>query len=195
MKQQFKGRLLTRTKTVNNILRVYDKAKDFQENDWYKQANLFALNVSKMFNVPLIKVCGVIASLSPLKSWDVNKMITIQFFEGKRGLHTGKMIAKAESITELENADVVQISEILRGNKIVSFFLNIYDPSNQDVVTIDRHALCIAVGEILSDTEQRGLTKNQYDFFVQCYKMASIKRGVSPLMMQSVTWEQWRKQK
>lgn len=193
--QKFKGRELTKTKTVNNILRVYDSSDSFKLNDWYQQANDYAMSLSEKYGVDFLKVCGILAALSPLKSWDLNKKIAVEFLEGNYNIHTKSNVNKAKEIRSLKISDALQISEVLRGNKVTSFFLNIYEPSLQETVTIDRHALCIGVGEVLKESELRGLTETQYKFFVNCYKIAATKRNVKPLMMQSVTWEQWRKQK
>ena len=85
--------------------------------------------------------------------------------------------------------------DVLKGRKIVSFFLNILYPEQNTNVTIDRHALSVILGYSVDDTDYRGITAKQYDFFQKSYIIASNKVGIAPLEMQSVTWQIWRKEK
>jgi hypothetical protein len=178
--------------------------------NWYEEAHEFAKYLAREYlmeiestmsidayeavaNAALAKAAGIIASLSPLKTWTENKEIAELFLNHGRVKHTGMFKKKAQLIYD-SDGDVSTICEVLNGNKITSFFLNIYNPKEGSVVTIDRHALAIAVGEALP-TDQLKMTANQYEFFVNCYRIAAVKRGVLPLQMQSVTWVKWRELK
>ncbi len=197
MKQKFKGQTLTTTKVVNNILRVYDQSTN--NHNWYVEANTLAFELGKKYlpndteKVATAKVSGIIASLSPLKSWDENKKITITFLQGGKAKHTAVMVNKAKLILS-SNGDVDVIAEILNGNKITSFFLNILQPYTSQAVTIDRHAISIAVGESLTG-DQLQISTNQYKFFETCYRVAANKRNELPSQMQAVTWVKWRELK
>lgn len=191
MKQQFKGLNLTTTKCVNNILKVYNSSDKFISSNWYVEANLYASKLANEFNVLLSVACGVIAALSPLKSWNENKLIAYSFFKSGKGKHTKCFIDKALQI-KLSNGDVETIAMILNGNKVISFFINILEPNQENFVTIDRHALSIAIGRNILENEGRGITFKQYEFFVNCYRIAGLKAGISAVLMQSITWETWR---
>lgn len=197
--QKFKGRKLSHTSLVNNILKIYDDAPT--KKDWYVEANNFANYVwmkyyhknDEGYPVTMAKICGVIAALSPLKSWEENKRIAVKFITTGKCEHTGTMKDKAKRILE-SNGDQDVIAGILNGNKITAFFLNMVNPKTSNVVTIDRHAQDIALGEYLNDAS-RSMTSKQYEFFQHCYVIAANKRDVRPSMMQSVTWEHWRQLK
>ncbi len=189
MKQKFKGRTLTTIKTVNKIIKIF-KQSNLDGLNWYPEANEFAQILSNKFNVELIKVCGIISALSPLKSWDENKRIAESFLSTGKSYHTKVMTKKCNDILN-SNGTIEEITEILKGNKITSFFLNIYD-QNYNGVTIDRHAICLAVGEVLNDDSLQ-LSLNQYNFFVNCYRISAQKLGVQPHQVQAVTWVEWRK--
>jgi hypothetical protein len=191
MKQQFKGLSLTTTKCVNNILKVYNSSDKFISSNWYVEANSYAQTLAILFNVKLSVACGVIAALSPLKSWDENKKIAHSFLKNGKGKHTKAFVDKALQIKQ-SNGDVETIAMILNGNKIVSFFINILEPTQENFVTIDRHALSIALGRCILENEGKGITLKQYEFFVNCYKIAGLKAGISAVRMQSITWETWR---
>jgi hypothetical protein len=195
MKQKFKGQTLTLSKCVKNILNVYAMATHSQtKTNWYQQANHFARGLAIKYNVPLSVACGVIASLSPLKSWTENKLIAESFLRNGNGKHTQAFIDKAKQI-KASNGDVETIALILNGNKTISFFINILEPNQQNFVTIDRHALSIAIGRNIQEHEGKGITYTQYQFFVNAYNVAGTKAGISPVLMQSITWETWRENK
>ena len=74
--QKFKGQTLTRTKVVNNILKTFNKRAYSEGANWYDEANEFARRLSFKYDIQTSKVCGVIAALSPLKTWEQNQLIT-----------------------------------------------------------------------------------------------------------------------
>ena len=197
MKQRFNNQVLTMTKTVNNILRVFDEA-DCNGYDWYIQAHEFARGLAGKYLLPkkdadkqaLTKVCGIIASLSPLKTWEQNKIIAEGFLRDGKVKHIKLFKGKAKDIL-LSDGNIDTVAEILNGNKITSFFLNILDPYNNTAVTIDRHAVSIAIGENIDPV----MTDNQYEFFVNAYRIAATKRNVRPSQMQAITWVKWRELK
>jgi hypothetical protein len=194
-KQVFKGRNLTRTKVQNKILKVWSQCTDKQKFDWYLEANKFAESISKQDK---IKVCGIIAALSPLKRWEENMKLAKEFYLTQNCGHTKLHKSKALAIFNLTNPTEDEICAILfgkSGNKIKSFFINIWRPDARTEVTIDRHALAIALGEVVSEDEMKGMTTKQYNFFRDCYIRTADKIGVKPLLLQSATWVRWRELK
>jgi len=192
MKQRFKNKYYSRTEVKNNILSIWHQCEKEDKYDWYKEAQEFSLSLG----VGISKGCGIIAAFSPLKNWDENKRIATLFCSGQRyGLHTGLLVEKAESILVAETED--EIVEILNGYKIVSFYLNMRYPERNNVVTIDRHAISIAINDRGLEDEIRGtgLTKRQYQFFEQCYIWTANQLNVRPNMLQSATWLKWRELK
>ena len=191
MKQIFKGQMLTLNSIVNNILSVYERADKSFKNDWYSEANMFASHLAVMYDIPITIVCGIIAALSPIKTWEQNKLITETFLRTGKAKHVKLFQEKAEAIYA-SDGDVTTIAEILNGRKITAFFLNILTPNCSNAITIDRHALSIILGYSVSDKQYRGITATQYEFMVSAYHLAGKRAGISPILMQSITWQQWR---
>ena len=106
--------------------------------------------------------------------------------------HMGAFKNKALNIIRSNGTDE-SIKNILSGNKITSFYLNIMYPDRISEVTIDRHALSIALGYWITEEDYAGMTDAQYNFFVECFTLAANKVGVKPLLMQSATWVKFRK--
>lgn len=195
MIQKFKGQTLTLKKCVKNILSVYNSSNlETSNENWYIEANQFAKSLAIKYDVSLPIACGIIAALSPLKSWTENKLIADSFLKNGKGKHIKLFVDKATQIKN-SNSDVETIALILNGNKIISFFVNILEPLQQNFVTIDRHALSIILGRNILERESVGITYNQYQFFVNCYNIAGLKAKISPVLMQSITWVTWRQNK
>lgn len=190
-KLKFQGKTLYTKTCVNNIIKMLSKSDQYDAG-WYKRAFRWANEAAAVNNLSVDKVCGIIAALSPQKSWNENLRITNTFITEGKSYHTKAMTAKAQAILELPNCELSNVKEIcniLNGSKITSFFLNIYDFHVTGSVTIDRHAVEIAVGKKLKN---HTMTANQYLFFENCYKIASLESPYLPHEIQAMTWETWR---
>jgi hypothetical protein len=187
MKQVFKGQILTKAKVVNNILRIWNQTTEEHRYDWYKEANTYAKYLSKRTGYSTEICAGVIAALSPLKTWEQNKVEAKTFLETGWAGHTRQFLNKARAIVKGRD-----IPTILHGKKITAFYYNIINPKCHQNVTIDRHALSIAL-RFKTSEEEHHLTTRQYQFFQDAYKHAAKRAGVSPLTIQSATWVSYRK--
>jgi hypothetical protein len=202
-KYKFRTKELSRTQVKNNILEVLREADvETYKNglNWYLKANEIAFNEVLISNeINLAQAVGVIAALSPMKSWDINVKLASEFIrEGKRGGHFKLCVDKADAILKLDKPSAEKVVEILNGQKIVNFFLNIYYPNKDVVVTIDRHAIGIALlgsKRVSLTKEDLHVTKKQFEFLSHCYKWAASELGVSAIQLQAITWEHFRKLK
>jgi len=190
----FKGNKLSRTKVKNNIIRVYNKADNY--SDWYKEANTLCKYLAYKYKTPFNSVVGIVSALSPLKTWDKNKEIAEYYLSEDKILNNnGKFInfpKQCDKAVEIRQTNKEQeILDILRGEKTKSFYLNIKYPERMANVTVDRHAIAVALGRIATEEEQ-ALSKNHYKFFEDCYKWTAQQLGIRPLLLQSITWETWR---
>jgi len=191
-KQIYKGEILSRTKVKNNILSFYHKSSNEDRRDWYAEANLFAKELSEQYDISISICTGVISALSPVKTWSQNKICADKMIAVGKSNHMKQFENKAKEILSSDGSDK-SILGILRGSKISSFYLNIMYPNNSENVTIDRHALSVSLGKWITDEDYRGMTKVQYQFFVDCYKYTAKQIEISPLLLQSSTWEVFRK--
>ena len=193
-KIKYKGRTLTRTVVKNNILRIFDMAAPADKYDWYRVAHNHTALAADKWGIPRSCAVGVLAALSPRKTWDINIELMNDFL--KRG-DCGQIklfVEKAKQIVASDGSDEA-IMNILNGRKIQAFYMNIMYPDAVEYVTIDRHALSVAFNEWIDEEFYAGMTSRQYEFFVQCYIFAALRAGVSPLLMQSATWVVWRRVK
>lgn len=189
----FKGNKLTRAIVKNNIIRIYNKADSY--SDWYEEANTFCKYLSYKYKTPLNSVIGIVSALSPLKTWDKNKEIAEYYLDTNSIKKDNKFINfpnQCNKAVDIRNTDDEQeILGILNGKKTKSFYLNISHPSRLVNVTVDRHAIAVALGRVATEEEQ-ALSTLQYAFFEDCYKWTAEVLGIRPLLLQSITWETWR---
>lgn len=166
--------------------------------DWYWGARLKAQDMSNVYNKDLSICCAIISCLSPQKNWYHNIELAYEFFknQGKYARHTSIQINKAKRIYKLNGIRSVdtQIATIdfeLNGPKTINFFHNIYEPNNENYITIDSHMIQIMSGDMLKKT----VTSKQYEV----YKSELIKFakhvGIHSVELQTLIWEYWRTNK
>ena len=191
----------SKTKIKNNIMKTYLLRIEKENNHWYQEANDWAVEVSRFlltFNgqsVSVQQVLGVVSALSPMQEWNKNKDIAIQLImTGDCGyMERGKQ--KARDILRLgghfRHFDT-EIKSILNGEKTKTFYENMVYPTRSSGVTVDRHAISIAIGHSADDKEQL-ISKDVYTFIEKCYIMTAETLGLAPLHLQSITWQTWKR--
>jgi hypothetical protein len=176
--------------TVENILTVYRRATPEQViagTNWYPEARALALELDP-YN--LRRAAGVIAAFSPRMPWWRNIVVATRLFD--TGIATGStknFNATAQAI--FDGADPLE----LLGQKTRNFYLNIIDPWNPDPITIDAHALDIAINNLSGSKGRPGLTPKRYAEFSDAYRTAALQFNVLPNVMQAITWVTWRDKK
>lgn len=212
MEQQIiKGELWSRTQVKNNILAVWNATNESDKFDWYQAANNYAhelANVSPSndgYHLDVSRACGVIAALSPMIHWNQNKKLARELIEDARLLNVWviaesmaclKSNARKAAAILLSDGSDDEILNILHGKKTSAFYLNIKYPEKAISMTMDRHAISIALGRKITKGEEKyfQLTVAQYEFLVECYRWTAAKLGINPLILQSATWVLWRRE-
>lgn len=185
----------------NNLKRAYAcaNADDIAYGlNWYQIAHDVACKLADDYGCTVKQACGVIAALSPGRNWEVNqddaKTIIAHYSIGKRGKELPLVgsygwgnIIKAERILSGESP-----LDVLGGEKVRSFFCNIYDPTSEECVTIDRHAKSAALGEVLGD---KGTvpSKGEYLYLSEHYRKLAAKLNLLPHQLQAIVWVVWRR--
>ena len=191
----------SKTKIKNNIMKTYLLRIEEENNHWYQEANEWAVEVSEFLlsftgqNVSVQQVLGVVSALSPMQEWNKNKEIAIELImTGDCGyMERGKQ--KARDILKLPSVVIcidTEIKSILNGEKTKTFYENMVYPTRSSGVTVDRHAISIAIGHIADDKEQ-SISKDVYTFIEKCYIMTAETLGLAPLHLQSITWQTWKR--
>lgn len=178
---------------MRNILNIYNQAtsEEIQNGlNWYAEANAFADDLSSYFGIDAQKCAAIIAATSPMKFWQQNKQCAFEFFNSgyKTAKHTKVFYQKCLQILEAKNED--EILNILKGEKIKNFYLNIHRFYDENHCTIDRHAIRIYRG--LKTNKEKvqdlSLSKREYDKIKKSYIRTAKKLNLLPLQLQAITW-------
>ena len=182
-----------------------------ENNHWYQEANEWAVEVSEFLlsftgqNVSVQQVLGVVSALSPMQEWNKNKEIAIELIMTgdtgymERGKQKARDILSIPDNLNSTNSPItndylldLEIKSILNGEKTKTFYENMVYPTRSSGVTVDRHAISIAIGHI-ADYKEQSISKDVYTFIEKCYIMVSETLGLAPLHLQSITWQTWKR--
>ena len=182
---------------VESILRAYDAAtpdKHARGRSWYADYRAELADHARATGTPMHRAVGVLA-VSSINTGPVQGMRwTARTLAGGTGGHLGAVCDKAQRI--LATADTLDAARDIAtpytpngSRKVRSFACNIAtggETCTHDVpcVTIDRWAHYIA-----TDGADKSVPKGRaYDELAEAYRTAATMRGVSPAVMQAVTW-------
>lgn len=163
---------------------------------WYGEARAFAVRIAHDYGLSVAAAAGVIAVTSPSASWAAQLKYTGPLIEAiQRGDESlpgpfyGANKAKARRIVEGEPA-----LDVVSGEKVSAFFWNIYD-TESDLVTVDRHALRVALAEDLSPDECKPLlskASKTRQLVLAAYHLAAEQLGLRACVVQAITWVVYR---
>jgi hypothetical protein len=174
---------------VNNITSMYESAVIGEQGhalNWYKRANKECRVIAEFYGLTLECFVGIVAALSPQMNWKYNIREAVSLVTKGYALGYGANVTKARVI--LAGAPPL---DILGGNKVRSFYLNIMDPSC-DEVTVDTWALRIAAGD--PGYPASGITNKQYARLREAYREVADKVGLVACELQAITWVHIRSQ-
>lgn len=184
---------------INNILAIYSRARQKSKPSpvWYRKAYRYAKDLAMHTGHSIDVTVGVIACLSPGVRWSTNMQDAEAVLAGTPNYMPatyGHNVLKAYEVlackTEREVVKVVRPRH-KSGMKCHNFFLNIRHPLTSGPVTIDRHAISIALGRTLEHKEGM-LTTNQYEVYADAYRQAASPTRLRPHELQAIVWEYWR---
>lgn len=132
---------------------------------------------------------GIIAALSPMTSWPENIKKARMVVETGETYGLKANVAKARRILNGESP-----LDVLKGRKVRAFYLNIIGESSAETVTIDRHAIDIALGKVCTDAERSpyfGVKGNRA--MVSAYLSVAETLGITGAQLQAIVWVYWRR--
>jgi len=187
---------------MTTLLQMYKSVPKTQLKNsvnWYNKANNYANYLSTRYKVDFNKVCAVISALSPACKWEVNKkdaeklilcyVLNDNFTNYNISTYSANIVKAWNILVSTKNP--IEFFSLKTGAKTYNFYLNILQPSNDNYVTIDRHAIAIHKGNKV--TKQTHLTVKQYNNIANDYKETALKVGLIPCQLQAVLWEYYTK--
>jgi effector-binding domain-containing protein len=117
------------------------KKEQQHSSNWYFEVNDYCKTVAETYDVPLIKVAGIMSALSPNTTFNQNIRSLEAFLrtggDCKVSTFNGQKRKALKILASSDNITVEEIKTILGGLKTQSFFDNIFRPEISEDVTID----------------------------------------------------------
>jgi hypothetical protein len=174
-----------------NLRRLYSIASQDQKNQgflWYPNANAIA---SELIPENPRAGSGLLASLSPQKSWDQNVYLA--------RLAVSQGFASGHYSVQTKKADYIlaggEFSECLAGMKERSFAECIAAPwEDCGFVCLDRHAINAWHGYLCEDKARArfAASKLRYVRVAEDFRAVSRELGILPSQLQAILWIVWR---
>jgi hypothetical protein len=174
---------------------------------WYNNAFQVCVELAAKYGVSTDTVAGVIAALSPNNKWESNIIdaeimlrawaAEVPYGSVKVGTYS---INKDKAATILDcQLDREQIVKVLRGNKVVAFFLCIATDGDSDTPCIDGHAYNIWNGTVSNLKDVPAMSDKTFRHIQDSYRdAAKIITSVTGLhhsaaQVQAITWVAYRR--
>lgn len=186
--------------SIANIHRMYMAASDADIKhglNWYSHAQLEIQEA--MPDVPLIQAAALVASVSPRMPWERNiEAAQVIYKAAKAGLapdnvkvctfNANKRLAFQIAVLD-KTAD--RAIDYLKGPKTKAFACNLAGDYSQ--VTVDGHALNIAMSTSNSLDNTPSIGGKQYHYVAGLYQEAAIEISIEPAQLQAITWLTYRR--
>lgn len=132
--------------------------------DFYPGAYGLCKLFSEVFKVSVETVSGIYAALSPMNGWDTNVaniVDILRYIRAQKAFDRFGLTAPLPQVnTPHPNRDkAIRIAlgedplSVLSGRKVRAFYGAISDPSDLSSIPVDRHLICLALGQKLSKNE------------------------------------------
>ena len=162
---------------------------------WYHDAQAAILRrVALPTGMDPVRAIGLTAALSPGCSWNQNLYAAAWLAETpseRLPLVAYKSnVRKALRIYHGEDP-----AKVLGEKKVAAFFDNLLSPWTSQKVTIDRHAIRVALGKSLSPDDAGKLVDdrvNAYAEFSEAYARVAAEVGLLPSQVQAAVWVHYR---
>lgn len=178
----------------SNIIALWHQATEEEKQaKWYNEAQTFAEGIASNYGVSFEKVALVIAALSPMQRWEVNKKqaeSAIAWYTSGNDSTPPKFHMFSANNTLVE---AIMLDKPFKlGKKVTNFYRNIC--GDKQVVTVDSLAMSIIIGLHQYAGSYR-FNDAPYDYAESLYIKAAEKLGVNPSQLQAVTWVVCRRSK
>lgn len=198
----------------------YGRARDLAEElAATEMGNPDVMPTPEEYERQVRKAAAVIAVLSPRLAWrknveyaklaymvyndlpwlggapDVDPGVDEAYFAGM----IPTLNANARKAYRILNGEAPE--DVVRGDKVTAFYWTIVDPTDVRSVVVDRHAVDIAFGEVLTDDTRPTMKGAAYVYVATLYQRAAeiISRELNevwtPARVQATTWTYWRRER
>ncbi len=177
---------------ARNVRRFYRKARVAERRKgrmWYADAHRFCAILAREKGLSIDVTCGVLAALSPRVSWSENLRAALCLVKLDT-LPAGTMVLPANVAKALRILKGEAPLDVLRGEKVVAFYLCIRKPATSRAVCVDTHAIRAAIGDIEADEHKTSpyFRKARSRTVQDAYRRVARQERMQPHRLQAVVW-------
>lgn len=179
-------------KKVENILDVYQacsSAEVLGSKDWYGVARAWCERRSRMYDMNVRTIAGVISALSPRNQWKRNLEDADQVLHAVHHGHSVAWVLSGSFRKSVEKAwDIARyrMPELAETSPKTRAFLDCIDNPSSQAVTVDVWAMRVIDGDM--DAKARNIKEVEYEEYAQAYRNAGKEVMLRPMQVQAVTW-------
>tara|TARA_R110000868_G_scaffold116979_1_gene310867 strand:- start:86 stop:658 length:573 start_codon:yes stop_codon:yes gene_type:complete len=167
---------------------------------WYETARQDAERMAVKHRIPTEVAAHAIAALSPGVRWATNLRAAETLLESRNfseqvvpGYPKNVLKAKRIISSYFYPEEGRSWRDWLSGPKVTAFAANIVDPNRTQQVTLDTHAISVALGIRYTTKETPDLRKEEFQRITRAYEKVAEEYKISPNSCQAITWLVWRK--
>ena len=183
---------------LTDILSLATEEEKSQGLMWYNDAAQYCFNLSLKYEIPVERVIGIVAALSPRCPWRENVTQADSFIQTKgKAKVTTYLSNKKKALGIFKGANPLSI---LKGHKVRAFYYNLSDPINSQSVCIDTHMVgCWFNKTDLSKSflnavfHPRGSKRIVIEQIKKAIIDLSILYNIKPLQVQAIIWLTWKR--
>lgn len=177
---------------AENISDVLHNAEDISHDvvtmgqNWYMNGGRLAQEFTGLDSRE--QACGIVSALSPQTAWSENLKSAMQLAQTRTAPTFKPNVDKALAI--LDGAHPL---DVLGGPKVRAFYMNLAQPWVNDHVTVDRHAVNVALGGNVAGSAKALDLSGIYSMVADAYKVVADKTfDYTPCQVQAIAWVAWR---
>lgn len=190
----FKGRvILPAEDTAEMYIRnTYEIATDGERDagmTWYFDAHDICIDWMKTYGAAShAHVAGIIASLSPMKSWDENLRLAEEVVATGTTNGFGYAVEDAVKMYRGAHPDDILFQPHRNNTKVRNFYKNMSEPDSHEYVTIDRHMIGLLAGNPRATNVQPWITPERHAWAAERFQNVAVQIGIIPNQLQAITW-------
>jgi hypothetical protein len=160
---------------------------------WYEFAHKRIEDIAIKHNLSVSKVCAIVAVLSPSCNWGRNIIDAIDIIENGEDAIVTTYSANRQKALSILASQERDYYKYVRGNKVKSFYANLYNPDSSCSVTLDRHMLKALIGHEDKKAYNRIFaSSNNYQHVAEYVRVKAHKLNIKPCQLQAAIWLQVR---
>lgn len=181
-----------------DILNLATEGEKEQGLTWYNEASFFCFNLSIKYDIPIERIIGIVAALSPKCPWIRNAIEARDFIKSKgKNKVTTYLSNKKKALAIFRGTHP---NDVLNGHKVRAFYDNLCNPNDSKSVCIDTHMISCwfnktDLGKSLLNAifhprgSKRIVIKQIREAIINLSDLYHIK----PLQVQAIIWLVWKR--